>query len=165
MSVLRGNRRAVRPAVPSGPGARPLAPPTRAGAPTSHGAGPPSCRPTEALGCTRSGGEDTPARGSTEVEDIRRIAERLRITYRGRRTPEQVDAAVSAAVEHLKDSKIRDFVPVLAERHARDVLDSVTGRSSSDVIGESAPADQGFGRGGERRSIRGSEPVRPPDGQ
>jgi hypothetical protein len=95
------------------------------------------------------------ARGSTEVEDIRRVAERLRITYRGRRTPEQVDAAVSAAVEHLKDSKIRDFVPVLAERRARVVLDSVTGRSSSDAIGESAPADQGCGRGGERRSIRG----------
>ncbi|MGC5006434.1 hypothetical protein OIE61_39580 [Streptomyces sp. NBC_01762] len=64
------------------------------------------------------------SRESTEEADIRRVTERLRLAYQNRRTPEQVDAAVCAAVEHFKDSRIRDFVPVLAERRARSMLDS-----------------------------------------
>ncbi|GGW79574.1 three-helix bundle dimerization domain-containing protein [Streptomyces galilaeus] len=61
---------------------------------------------------------------SNEEADIRQVAERIRIAYRNRRTPEQVDIAVCIAVEYFKDSKVRDFVPVLAERRARSLLDS-----------------------------------------
>ncbi|OIJ68061.1 hypothetical protein WN71_009685 [Streptomyces mangrovisoli] len=52
------------------------------------------------------------------------MAERLTDVYRGRRSAAQVDAAVAAAVEHFAGSRIRDFVPVLAERRARSALDA-----------------------------------------
>ncbi|WP_406513733.1 three-helix bundle dimerization domain-containing protein [Streptomyces sp. NBC_00161] len=60
--------------------------------------------------------------GSDEEEGVERVAERLRITSCGRRPTDQVDAAVRAAMDHFKDSNVRDFVPVLVERRARAAL-------------------------------------------
>ncbi|MFB6855652.1 three-helix bundle dimerization domain-containing protein [Streptomyces sp. NPDC056341] len=71
------------------------------------------------------------ARESTEAVALRQVAEGLSIADQGRCSSEQVDAAVSA-VEHFKDSRVRAFVPVLAEHRARSILDSATVREAGD---------------------------------
>jgi hypothetical protein len=73
---------------------------------------------------------------------IRDVAQRLEDAYRDRCTPEQVSTAVSAAFEHFKDSRIRDFVPVLAERVARGALDDQIGTAAPDpTAADSTAAD------------------------
>ncbi|MFH8803936.1 three-helix bundle dimerization domain-containing protein [Streptomyces sp. NPDC017936] len=67
--------------------------------------------------------EDAVSPGSTE-EAVRRVVEARKAAHRGRRPSQRVDAAVSAAAEHFKDSRIRDSVPVPAERRARSILES-----------------------------------------
>jgi hypothetical protein len=57
---------------------------------------------------------------------IRDVTQRLEVAYQDRCTSEQVSRAVSAAFEHFEGSRIRDFVPVLAERVARVALDGQT---------------------------------------
>ncbi|MHA6758008.1 three-helix bundle dimerization domain-containing protein [Streptacidiphilus sp. PAMC 29251] len=57
-------------------------------------------------------------------ETFTQIAARLRGDYGQRRTPEQIDTAVTAALDHFSDSRLRAFVPVLAERRARAALES-----------------------------------------
>ncbi|MFE6845235.1 three-helix bundle dimerization domain-containing protein [Streptomyces sp. NPDC057686] len=42
----------------------------------------------------------------------------------GRRTTDQVDAAVRAALDHFKDRRVRDLVPVFIERRARAALEA-----------------------------------------
>ncbi|MEU5148628.1 hypothetical protein AB0G42_15735 [Streptomyces yangpuensis] len=62
-----------------------------------------------------------------EAEAIRRVAERLKAGFLGRRTAEQVDAAVRAALDRFEDSKVRNFIPVLVERRARAALEAASG--------------------------------------
>ncbi|MFJ9724796.1 three-helix bundle dimerization domain-containing protein [Streptomyces sp. NPDC101209] len=69
---------------------------------------------------------------SAETEAIRRITAHLKAVYDGRRTPGQVEAAMSAAEKHFEDSRIRDFVPVLVERRARSALDAAIMAEASD---------------------------------
>ncbi|WP_162484982.1 three-helix bundle dimerization domain-containing protein [Streptacidiphilus anmyonensis] len=66
---------------------------------------------------------DEPPDESPDDGAVRDVTVRLETAYRDRCSPEQVSAAVSAAFEKFKDSRIRDFVPVLAERSARVALD------------------------------------------
>ncbi|WP_369405604.1 three-helix bundle dimerization domain-containing protein [Streptacidiphilus neutrinimicus] len=61
---------------------------------------------------------------------IRDVTRRLEAAYQDRCSSEEVSTAVSAAFEHFKDSRIRDFVPVLAERVARAALDGRGGGSA-----------------------------------
>jgi hypothetical protein len=60
---------------------------------------------------------------SPDDEAIRDVTQRLEAAYQNRCSREQVSAAVAAAFEHFEGSRIRDFVPVLAERVARVALD------------------------------------------
>jgi len=58
-----------------------------------------------------------------ENRAIEQISERLRSRY-AEAAPARVDAAVKAAHDNLRDSRIRDFVPIFVERRARATLDA-----------------------------------------
>ncbi|MFE2140747.1 three-helix bundle dimerization domain-containing protein [Streptomyces sp. NPDC059456] len=78
---------------------------------------------------------------SGEEEAVRRVGAHLRAVYHGRQTPGQVDAALSAAVQRFQDSRIRDFVPVLTERHARSLLDRAVRAEAADPGPARQPPD------------------------
>ncbi|MFI6006495.1 three-helix bundle dimerization domain-containing protein [Streptomyces sp. NPDC051366] len=80
--------------------------------------------PTGARGGTIVGtGGRMPLRSADE-EGVERVAERLGIACYRRRTADQVDAAVRAALDHCKDRRVRELVPVLVERRARAALEA-----------------------------------------
>jgi hypothetical protein len=56
-----------------------------------------------------------------EDEAIRRVAERLRLSYTSV-DPSVVDAAVTVAQRRLLGARIRTFVPIFVEREARAAL-------------------------------------------
>ena len=64
------------------------------------------------------------ALATTETETFTHMTDRLTDAYGQRRTPEQIDTAVTAALDHFSDTRLRAFVPVLAERRARATLDA-----------------------------------------
>ncbi|MFD5659242.1 three-helix bundle dimerization domain-containing protein [Streptomyces hirsutus] len=59
---------------------------------------------------------------SRETAAVREVTERLKSAYAGRRTVQEIEAAVGEAYNHLRDRPVRDFVPVLVERRARRIL-------------------------------------------
>ncbi|MCW2901500.1 MAG: hypothetical protein JWO67_3765 [Streptosporangiaceae bacterium] len=59
----------------------------------------------------------------SENKVIEQVSERLRSRYTTAE-PAKVEAAVKAAHNNLRDSRIRDFVPIFVERHARATLDA-----------------------------------------
>ena len=59
---------------------------------------------------------------SREEDAIRAVTERLKSTYSGTRTTDEIEAAVAAAHASFSDRRVRDFVPVLVERKARATL-------------------------------------------
>jgi hypothetical protein len=62
---------------------------------------------------------------------IDEVSERLRSRYAAAE-PAKVDAAVKAAHDNLRNSRIRDFVPILVERQARATLDASGEQRRSD---------------------------------
>ncbi|WP_435224455.1 three-helix bundle dimerization domain-containing protein [Streptomyces sp. Tue6028] len=60
---------------------------------------------------------------SAEEKAIRQVAERLQSRY-AEATPAAIEAAVRASEDRLRDSRIRDFVPIFVERRARALLDA-----------------------------------------
>jgi predicted metalloprotease with PDZ domain len=57
-----------------------------------------------------------------EDKSVEQIFERLKSSY-SMTEPAMVDEVVKAARDSLRDSRIRDFVPILIERRARAALD------------------------------------------
>ncbi|ALV32245.1 hypothetical protein [Streptomyces sp. CdTB01] len=53
---------------------------------------------------------------------IRRVTEQLKTSYRGRRAPDEIEAAIAEARECFTALPIRTYVPVLVERKARRLL-------------------------------------------
>jgi hypothetical protein len=66
-------------------------------------------------------------RVSAEERDrVAEVAERLRVRYPA--VPrERVDEVVAQAHRELDTARVRDFVPVLVEKRARDLLRAVEG--------------------------------------
>lgn len=64
--------------------------------------------------------------GTTEEETFAHMTARLKGIYGQTRSSEQVDAAVTAALDHFSGTRLRAFVPVLAERRARATLEVPT---------------------------------------
>ncbi|MBL3671351.1 hypothetical protein JL475_36725 [Streptomyces sp. M2CJ-2] len=69
---------------------------------------------------------------SRETAAVREVTERLKSAYAGRRTAQEIEAAVGEAYHHLRDRPVRDFVPVLVERRARRTLADRPGPSETD---------------------------------
>ena len=59
-----------------------------------------------------------------EVEAIRRVSERLRISF-GMLDPSVIDAAVTVAMSKMHHARVRTFVPILVEREARASLEQI----------------------------------------
>ncbi|MFE2218967.1 three-helix bundle dimerization domain-containing protein [Streptomyces canus] len=57
-----------------------------------------------------------------EDESIRGIVERLTNAFSATRSPAEVQAAVAKAQASFADRPVREFIPVLAERQARSLL-------------------------------------------
>lgn len=57
-----------------------------------------------------------------EHEAIRGVVERLTDAYSATRSPAEVEAAVAKAHSSFTDRPVREFVPVLVERKARQLL-------------------------------------------
>jgi Protein of unknown function (DUF3562) len=57
-----------------------------------------------------------------EKTSVERIKDALREDAAETHSPEQIERAVDDAVKHYDDAPVRDFVPVLAERDAREAL-------------------------------------------
>ncbi|TYK53215.1 three-helix bundle dimerization domain-containing protein [Actinomadura decatromicini] len=72
----------------------------------------------------RGGLPMTPSGNPIEREEhvMREVTDRLLRTFAGRRRPEQVTQAVDAIYRRFDNRPIRDFVPVLVERLAREQL-------------------------------------------
>jgi hypothetical protein len=57
-----------------------------------------------------------------EDEAVGKVADRLKSAYRNQYSPDAVDATVATARDHFRGAPIRDFIPVLVERRARETL-------------------------------------------
>ncbi|MFD0686155.1 three-helix bundle dimerization domain-containing protein [Actinomadura fibrosa] len=57
-----------------------------------------------------------------EEQALRELTDRLSRSFAGTYTGDQVAATVSAAHHRFDDRPIRDFVPILVEREARERL-------------------------------------------
>lgn len=67
-----------------------------------------------------------------ETAAVREVTERLKSAYAGRRTAQEVEAAVREAHNHLRGRPVRDFIPVLVERRARRILADLPGPNDKD---------------------------------
>lgn len=59
-----------------------------------------------------------------EREAVKHVTENLAAEYGGAHPPEEVKEVVEEKREHYADARIRDFIPVLVEREAREELSS-----------------------------------------
>lgn len=57
-----------------------------------------------------------------EDEAVGKVADRLKNAYRDQYSSEEVEATVATARDHFRGAPIRDFIPVLVERLARETL-------------------------------------------
>jgi hypothetical protein len=57
-----------------------------------------------------------------EKTALERIKDALREDAAETHSPEEIERAVDEAVKHYDDAEVRDFVPILAERDARETL-------------------------------------------
>ncbi|MFF5205009.1 three-helix bundle dimerization domain-containing protein [Streptosporangium sp. NPDC000396] len=57
---------------------------------------------------------------------MRDVVARLTASFSGMHSSDQVEAVVMKNYEHLKDSPVRDYVPVLVEHAALEQLRSAT---------------------------------------
>jgi hypothetical protein len=58
-----------------------------------------------------------------EDEAVGKVTARLTSAYRDRYPPTAVESIVVTAHRHFSRAPIRDFIPVLVERRARETLD------------------------------------------
>lgn len=61
-----------------------------------------------------------------EDEAVGKVADRLKNVYRDQYGSDTVDATVATAREYFRGAPIRDFIPVLVERRARETLNHRT---------------------------------------
>ncbi|WP_234545297.1 three-helix bundle dimerization domain-containing protein [Streptomyces shenzhenensis] len=58
---------------------------------------------------------------------IRRVTEHLKTAYHDRRTPDEIEVAITEARECFTALPVRTYVPILVERRARQFLSQSAG--------------------------------------
>jgi hypothetical protein len=67
-----------------------------------------------------------------EKMSLEHVKDALREDAAGTHSPEEVERAVDEAVKQYDDAEVRDFVPILAEREAREALRSAAPGPTAD---------------------------------